>query len=110
MSNYYGGNPPHQGQYGTPPPGEHQAYYGSPPPGGPGYDTRTQPYSGYPPASGENKAYYGSHGGQPQAHHGAPLQPGTPGAPGGPGGPGEGERGLGATMLGAAGGGFVGHK
>lgn len=47
-----------------------------------------------------------SSGGRPGEYSGS----GAPAGTGGPGGAGEGERGLGATLIGAAGGGFLGHE
>lgn len=55
----------------------------------------------------------------PEHQYGAPpapgagygeQQPGQYGQPGAPGEPADGERGLGSTLLGGAGGAFVGHK
>ncbi|KAF1992219.1 hypothetical protein K402DRAFT_1293 [Aulographum hederae CBS 113979] len=110
----YGGEspfPPQQGQY--PPPshdqyGQGQGYQSPPPPqigyGQPPYEEQ-RGHSPYPPP-----VPYGQHPspgphGEPQGYPTHDQQYNGP-----PGGAAEGDRGLGATLLGGAAGGFAGHK
>ncbi|KAF2747817.1 TPR-like protein [Sporormia fimetaria CBS 119925] len=97
---------PHDQQYG----GYSQQQYGGPLPGdyNQGYD-QNRGHSPYPPAQQSYGAPppqgYGDQGYQQQYN-----QHGDHGVPGAPGGPAEGERGLGSTLVGSAGGAFLGSK
>lgn len=96
-------------------------------------DKHTKPYqqqqppheqSGYPNQQlvSQDRDYHSGGQGYPQQpypphqqSYGAPSGPGAYADPGhqggpGPGGAGEGEKGLGATLIGSAGGGFLGHQ
>lgn len=125
----YGGYPPPLPQYGAPSPA-----YGSPAPGYSGgyappvshllladsFSTDTWPYKA--PQQYEQPrpgGYYdqGSHHNSSYGHHAQPAGPGAyadadrgHGPPGSEGPDGGKERGLGATLVGASGGGFLGHE
>ncbi|KZF23327.1 hypothetical protein L228DRAFT_113989 [Xylona heveae TC161] len=110
--------PQHQSQY--PPPDAYQHH--NPPPGNyeePRASATLSPYDyNQHPSSrpGSAHGYQSSHSrGYVPGYDAQSTGPGGyahpgPSDPGAPGGGHEGERGLGATLLGAAGGGFVGHE
>ena len=102
--------PPAHDQYGQAPQqhgyGASQGQYDQ------SYDANRS-HSPYPPP-----AQHQQYGQQPQQHgygdqqhqQGHGQQPGQYGQPGAPGGPADGERGLGSTLIGGAGGAFLGNK
>lgn len=86
------------------------------------YPPSVQQHSGYPAPQDQhqqNQQYgygqqpgYGDHQQQGYGQQGGygDQQHGQPGQPGEPGGPVEGDRGLGSTLIGGAGGAFLGNK
>lgn len=98
------GQAPQQG-YGAP----QQGHYDQ------GYDPNRST-SPYPPPAQHQQGYHDPNQqyGAPQQQHGYGEQQGygaqQHGQPGAPGGPAEGDRGLGSTLIGGAGGAFLGNK
>ncbi|KAK4989255.1 hypothetical protein LTR50_003361 [Elasticomyces elasticus] len=120
-------------QQSLPPPQQNYAPYQPPPPQygthspAPSYNTQVAPYpidsqehtrsySPYPPPNHHQSGYapppLSTRYDQPGYHQGAPAQQRGQydQGYGGPGGAAEGEKGLGATLVGGAGGAFLGHE
>jgi hypothetical protein len=99
---------PDQNSYQAPPHDQYQQQgYGAPPQGHDNqvYDPNRS-HSPYPPAQPQQQGY-----GQPQGYGGQQHgQPGYGDHAGAPGGAAEGDRGLGSTLIGGAGGAFLGNK